>query len=48
MSKSFTGYVPVVVTGTLVSQSQGLSSGEGEGEEDYLDLLARDISTVIE
>ncbi len=48
MSKSFTGYVPVVVTGTLVSQSQGLGSGEGEGEEDYLDLLARDISTVIE
>ncbi len=48
MSKSFAGYVPVVVTGTLVGEGEGSSSAEGEDEEDYLDLLARDISTAIE
>ncbi len=47
MNKSFAGYVPVVVTGTLVGEGEGFSSDDSE-EEDYLDLLARDLSTIIE
>ncbi len=46
MTKAFTGYAPVIVSGSRVAEGEAFGNQDNE-EEDYLDLLARDLSTQI-